>query len=78
MYGAIIARAFECGKPPTPAIVDGTLLSHPSSCPERVASLSEYHDPAWVASRLIIWKFLTACYVLKVVGDAWKIYHLSC
>ena len=52
IYGAIIARAKGCGKFPTSGTLSGTLSSHSSSCLERVAPSSEYHDPAWVHSLL--------------------------
>lgn len=60
-YGAIIALAFCTGIDVTPCFEDadpmgvvelGTFDSQPSSCCERLAPSSVYHDPACEGSRI--------------------------
>ena len=49
-YGAMMAREPEGGKDPTPPMASGTWLNQSSSWLDNVALLSEYQDPAWLAS----------------------------
>ena len=41
-----------------PAMSSSTWLSQPSSCFDRVGPWSVYHDPAWLASLIVIEGYL--------------------
>ena|SRR5579871_4439476 len=62
-YGAIIARAPDEGNStgacleeivPIHSVFVGTAFSQPSSCDDSSLLLAEYHEPACVASRLVM------------------------
>ena len=52
-HGAMIILAPGIGSC-FPSIEEGTWASHPSSSEERVEERDEYHEPAWLASLVVI------------------------
>ena len=50
----MITRAPGCGMAPIPSMLSGTFDSQPSSWRDNDGPSSEYHEPAWLASRPII------------------------
>jgi hypothetical protein len=52
-HGAMITRAPGIGRG-FPSMDEGTCDSHPSSSFERVEERAEYHDPAWLASLVVM------------------------
>lgn len=53
-YGAMITLAPACGICPTPSMFSSTLANQSLSCCFRVGPSSVYHDPAWLAPRIVI------------------------